>query len=137
MIYTGENEMPVYLGADEITAIYAGDEQIYPYSIEGFKVRPDALNFLTKGGTKRINIVSEFSWTATSSAAWITISSGSGESGRTFIEVTVGENDTELDRSGYVEITASDPTYTSSITVSQVIEENQLGICFAMEEDLK
>lgn len=127
MIYAGTNEMPVYLGADEITAIYAGDEQIYPYSIEGFKVRPDALNFSTKGGTKRISIVSEFSWTATSSASWITISSGSGESGRTFIEVTVGENDTELDRDGYVEITASDPTYTSSITVSQVYRREPTG----------
>ena len=33
MIYAGENEMPVYLGADEIPAIYVGSEQIYPTNL--------------------------------------------------------------------------------------------------------
>lgn len=33
MIYTGENEYPVYLGENEISAIYCGEELIYPVNL--------------------------------------------------------------------------------------------------------
>lgn len=33
MIYTGENEYPVYLGENEIPAIYCGEELIYPVNL--------------------------------------------------------------------------------------------------------
>lgn len=33
MIYTGENEYPIYLGDNEIPAIYCGEELIYPVSL--------------------------------------------------------------------------------------------------------
>lgn len=119
MIYAGTTEMPVYLGADEIPAIYVGSEQIYPYSISGFTVKPLTLSFPKAGGAKSIRIVSEYSWTASTADAWLTLSANSGASGRTTLTVTAVANETGEELTGSITITASDPTYSATVAVTQ------------------
>lgn len=120
MIYTGENEMPVYLGADEIPAIYVGGEQIYPYSISGFTARPANIDFGYLGGSKTIRIVSEYDWTATTADSWLTLSAASGLSGRTSITVSAGLNNTGGALSGSVVITSTDLQHSVTISITQV-----------------
>ena len=119
MIYAAGNEMPVYLGADEITAIYAGSEQIYPYSISGFTVKPLTLSFTIGGGDKVIRIVSEYPWTAITPDSWLTLSAYSGASGRTSITVTADPNETGTELSGTVVITSTDLQHSATIDVIQ------------------
>jgi len=117
MIYAETNEMPVYLGADEITAIYAGSEQIYPYSISGFTVKPLSIEVPYVGGTGKVRIISEYDWTATTADSWITLSAASGASGRTSITLTIDPNQTGSDLSGSVIITSTDLQHTATVDV--------------------
>lgn len=117
MIYAGTNEMPVYLGADEISAIYAGGEQIYPYSISGFTVKPLSIKVPYVGGTGKVRIISEYDWTATTADSWITLSAASGASGRTSITLTIDPNQTGSDLSGSVIITSTDLQHTATVDV--------------------
>ena len=119
MIYAGTNEMPIYLGADEIPAIYVGSEQIYPYSISGLTARPANIDFGYIGGSKTIRIVSEYDWTASTSDAWLTLSAASGLSGRTSITVSAGLNDTGGALSGSVVITSTDLQHSATINITQ------------------
>lgn len=112
--------MPVYLGADEIPAIYVGSEQIYPYSISGLTARPANIDFGYLGGSKTIRIVSEYDWTATTADSWLTLSAASGLSGRTSITVSAGLNDTGGALSGSVVITSTDLQHSVTIIITQV-----------------
>lgn len=111
--------MPVYLGADEISAIYAGGEQIYPYSISGFTVKPLTLSFTIGGGDKVIKIVSEYPWTASTPDSWLTLSTYSGGSGRTSITVTADPNETGTELSGTVVVTSTDLQHSATVDIVQ------------------
>ena len=119
MIYTGANEIPIYLGSDEITAIYSGSEQIYPYSISGLTVKPLTLSFPIGGGDKVIRIVSEYPWTASTPDSWLTLSADSGASGRTSITVTADPNETGVELSGSVVVTSTDLQHTATVDIIQ------------------
>ena len=120
MIYTGSDEIRgIMLGSDEIQAIYAGEELIYPMGVSGFTVKPLAISFPIGGGNKNIKIVSEYAWTAAVSDSWITLSAYSGDSGRTTIVATVGENETGEEISGTVIVTSTDLQHTATVDIVQ------------------
>lgn len=120
MIYTGGDEIRgIMLGSDEIQAIYAGEELIYPMGVSGFTVKPLAISFAVGGGSKNIKITSEYAWTAVVSDSWITLSTYSGDSGRTTIVATVGENETGEEISGTVIVTSTDLQHTATVDIVQ------------------
>lgn len=80
------------------------------------KITATSLDFKTAGGSEDIGVVSNASWSASTSSSWLTIVTAA-----TGFTVTASENDTEIDRDGVITVTAwnIDATITSSITVSQ------------------
>lgn len=120
MIYLGSNEiLGIKLGNTDISAIYAGDLLIYPTSVAGWSVEPSTIEAEKTGGTATIRITSLSAWTISSSENWITFSQNSGDSGRTSVVVTFGENQTGVER--YGTITATDGTNTSTISITQIV----------------
>lgn len=118
MIYTGSNEIiGIKLGNDEISGIYCGNNLIYPTTVTGWSVNPSSIEMERKGGTATVRITSLSAWTISSSESWITFSQNSGDSGRTSVIVTFGENETGEER--YGTITATDGTNTSTVNVVQ------------------
>ena len=118
MIYTGSNEiLGIKLGNDEISAIYCGDNLIYPTNVTGWSVSPVTIEAASNGGTKNIIITSLSAWTISSSESWITFSQNSGDSGRTTVVATIAVNEGETDR--MATITATDGTNVSTISVAQ------------------
>ena len=120
MIYLGNGEIQnIYLGNAPIQGIYAGDLLIYPTTVTGWSVNPSSIEAEKSGGTATIRITSLSAWTISSSESWITFSQNSGDSGRTSIVVTFGENETGEER--YGTITATDGTNTSTVSVVQYV----------------
>lgn len=120
MIYTGSNEiLGIKLGNTDISAIYAGDLLIYPTTVTGWSVNPSSIGAEKTGGTATIRITSLSTWTISSSESWISFSQNSGDSGRTSVIVTFGENETGAER--YGTITATDGTNTSTVSVVQYV----------------
>lgn len=120
MIYTGSNEiLGIKLGNTDISAIYAGDLLIYPTTVTGWSVSPSSIEAEKSGGTATIRITSLSAWTISSNESWITFSQNSGESGRTSVIVSFGNNETGLER--YGTITVTDGTNTTTIAVTQLV----------------
>lgn len=120
MIYTGNNEiLGIKLGNTDISAIYAGDLLIYPTTVTGWSVSPSSLEVERSGGSATVRITSLSAWTISSNESWITFSQNSGDSGRTSVVVTFGENQTGVER--YGTITATDGTNTSTISITQIV----------------
>lgn len=120
MIYLGSNEiLGIKLGNTDISAIYAGDLLIYPTTVTGWSVSPSSIEVERTGGTATIRITSLSAWTISSNESWITFSQNSGDSGRTSVVVTFGENETGAERTGT--ITATDGTNTSTVSVVQIV----------------
>lgn len=131
MIYLGENEIAgIYLGDTEIQGIYCGDDLIYPMTISGFTVRPLVLSFVQSGEGKKLRIVSEYPWVASTTDSWLSLSAESGASGRTSITVTASENDTEAERTGTITVATTDQAYSASISVTQGITFEPTGYLF-------
>ena len=129
MIYTGSNEiLGIKLGNDEISAIYASDLLIYPTTVTGWSVNPSSIEVKKSSGTATIRIASLSPWTISSSESWITFSQNSGESGRTSVIVTFGENETGVER--YGTITATDGVNVSNISVTQNAEVDYITITY-------
>lgn len=105
----------LYVGSDEVVAVYLGDEQVFPNGITGWSVSPASINVASSGGTKNITIKSLSSWTISSNDNWITLSAESGDSGVSTVVATIASASTS--RSG--SIIATDGTSSTTITVSQ------------------
>jgi len=120
MIYLGNGEIQnIYLGNAPIQGIYAGDLLIYPTTVTGWSVNPSSIEAEKTGGTATIRITSLSAWDISSSESWISFSQNSGDSGRTSVIVTFGENETGAER--YGTITATDGTNTSTVSVVQYV----------------
>ena len=120
MIYLGNGEIQnIYLGNTPIQGIYAGDLLIYPTTVTGWSVNPSSIEVERVGGIATVRITSLSAWTISSSESWITFSQNSGDSGRTSVIVTFGENETGVER--YGTITATDGTNTSTVSVVQYV----------------
>lgn len=118
MIYLGSNEIQaIKLGNTDISAIYAGDLLIYPTTVTAWSVTPTVISAATSGGTEQIRIAALASWTISSNENWITLSQNSGDSGRTTVTATIGNN-TSTSRTATITVTDGDQ-FTQAISVSQ------------------
>ncbi|MBQ8485403.1 MAG: hypothetical protein IJ534_04600 [Bacteroidaceae bacterium] len=81
------------------------------------------------GGKASLSFTSSGSWTATSSAAWCTVSPTSGNSGNATISITAADNDNYDDRTATVTLKSGNATQT--IKVSQVQKD---AIVLALSE---
>ena len=78
-------------------------------------ISPESLSFSADGGNKSITVTSNLSWTATSSDAWLTVSSSSGEGDAT-LSVTADENVSIANRTASVTFEGKDRTVTVNVT---------------------
>ena len=81
-------------------------------------VSPSSISFQQTGGNQVVNITSNVSWTATSSASWLTLSPNSGTESESMI-VTATANNSGSSRSATITITGNGGVPPKTITVSQ------------------
>lgn len=81
-------------------------------------VSPSSISFQQTGGNQVVNITSNVSWTATSSASWLSLSPNSGTESESMI-VTATANNSGSSRSATITITGSGGVPPKTITVSQ------------------
>lgn len=98
----------------------AGDSSyIVSVSQEGedpiLTISPESLSFSADGGNKSITVTSNLSWMATSSDAWLTVSSSSGEGDAT-LSVTADENVSIANRTASVTFEGKDRTVIVNVT---------------------
>ncbi len=67
-------------------------------------MQSNTLNFDNTAGAYELKLVSEVSWTASTSHTWINVSPDSGEAGESTLRISALENTTISDRTGYVYI---------------------------------
>ena len=67
-------------------------------------MQSNTLNFDNTAGAYELKLVSEVSWTASTSDTWINVSPDSGEAGESILRISALENTTISDRTGYVYI---------------------------------
>ncbi len=103
-------------------------------------VDPTSLNYVAAGGSKTVNVTSNISWTATSSASWLTVSPTSGSNNGT-ITATATTNTSSSERTATITISGSGVTsQTISVTqagAAQVVSEftYDFEACTAWEVD--
>lgn len=124
MTYNGEFEAPIGGTNIEMTKnenwIHAADS--YDENLSSYRetpvldVIPSSYSFTGTGGTESSNIYAQGSWTASTSASWITVFDTSG-SGCGLIQFTVDKNETGFERQS--SITVSSGGNTEYITISQ------------------
>ena len=81
-------------------------------------VSPSSLSFQQSGGTQSVDVTTNVSWTATTSASWLSISPTNGTESGTII-VTATANNSSSSRSATITITGSNGVSSQTITVSQ------------------
>jgi hypothetical protein len=88
-----------------------------------FDVSPQQQNFPAAGGTGTLHVTAPAacSWTATSTASWLTIGSGSSGQGNGDVSYTVVENKATESRSGTIDVAGA------QVAVSQAAAEVQPG----------
>ena len=82
-------------------------------------VSPSAISFQQTGGNQVVNVTSNISWTATSSASWLSISPNSGTESEAMI-VTATVNNSNSSRSATITITGNGGVSPQTITVTQL-----------------
>lgn len=118
MIYFADTELlGLKIGDTDISAVYAGDLLIYPTTVTAWSVTPTVISAASSGGTEKIKIAALASWTISSNESWITFSQNSGDSGRTTVMATIGNN-TSTSRTATITVTDGDQ-FTQAISVSQ------------------
>jgi hypothetical protein len=79
------------------------------------EIAPSTLDFTASGETKSVTVTSNVSWTVESNAAWITVSSSSGNNNGS-IRVTAAANTATSQRTGTVTVRGENISKTVSIT---------------------
>lgn len=99
------------------TSVSAG--QVYVEAEFGpIIVDKDKLSFKSSGETKNVVVLSDSAWTATTSEAWVSLSTSAGTSGETTLSVTAPEyTSTTEDRTAT--ITLTDGEFSTTINVKQ------------------
>ncbi len=77
-----------------------------PDDYNGFFLASNTIDISVKGGSTSVNICSSINWTASSDESWLTISSNSGNPGKTIITMIAPENQTGSSRSAIITISA-------------------------------
>lgn len=116
-LFVGDSDnLVLCLGANEVSAAYIGDTQVYP--ISPFSVSPGRLSFTTATLTANLRIKSPEAWTITdNSGGWLSYSASSGTAGVTVVTVTATVPTVERTAT----ITVSSANYTKTVSVSQVL----------------
>lgn len=95
-------------------------------------VSTEQLTIAKEGETKSFHIKSNVPWTISSSQAWCTVSPLSGGAGTLKIDVTASENETTVDRSANLTVTAgslsSNVTVTQSASVLLTVSEDEFTV---------
>ena len=114
-LYVGDSDnLVLCLGANEVSAAYLGDTQVYPMS--PFAVSPGRLSFTSLTLTANLRIKSPEAWTiADNSGGWLSYSASSGTAGVTVVTVTATAP--SADRTAT--ITVSSANYSKTVSVSQ------------------
>lgn len=83
-----------------------------------FSVQTDPLSFSADGGTKSVYVESQkVTWTASSSAAWLSINPPSGNNDDVFVNVTASKNESTEARETFITFSGgSEGTYTVNVT---------------------
>lgn len=82
-------------------------------------VSPSSLSFQQTGGNQVVNVTSNVSWNATSSASWLTITPNSGTESESMI-VSASTNNSSSSRSATITITGTGGVASQTITVTQL-----------------
>ncbi|MBL7967057.1 MAG: leucine-rich repeat protein [Prolixibacteraceae bacterium] len=77
-----------------------------PKDYKGLFLSSNNLDAATKGETTSVDVCSSSNWTALSDQSWITLSTNSGDAGKSNLTLTVTENQSGSDRSATVTISA-------------------------------
>ncbi|GEM_PF-304509 len=80
-----------------------------------FSVTPTSASFTSSGGSKTLTVTSNQTWTASSDAAWLTLSETSG-TGNATLSISAETNNATSSRSGIVTFKAGSTSYTVSIS---------------------
>ena len=95
-----------------------------------FELNPTSLAFTSVQGSQSVAIKTDGAWSASTEAAWITLSTSSG-SGNSNLTITVSENNTNSERNSFVTVKMGDKSL--SVPVSQegkyLTIENTLLTC--------
>lgn len=115
-LYVGDSDnLVLYLGANEVSAAYLGDTQVYPMS--PFAVSPGRLSFTSLTLTANLRIKSPEAWTITdNSGGWLSYSASSGTAGVTVVTVTATAP--SADRTATITVTTAN--YSKTVAVSQI-----------------
>lgn len=115
-LYVGDSDnIVLMLGANEVSAAYIGDLQIYPLS--PFAVSPSSLHLNNIDLTAQLRIKSPEAWTITeTSGGWLTLSANSGTAGVTMVTVTATANTATRNAT----ITVTTANYTKTVSVEQI-----------------
>ena len=97
-------------------------------------VSPTSLNYVANGGSKTVSVTSNTSWTATSSANWLTISPASGSNNGTITAVATA-NTSNSQRTTTITVSGSGITRTISVTQAGTSGSGTSGDCVVMHED--
>ena len=114
-LYVGDSDnIVLMLGANEVSAAYIGDLQVYPLS--PFAVSPSTLHMSNMDLTAQLRIKSPEAWTITeTSGGWLTLSANSGTAGVTMVTVTATENTATRNAT----ITVTTANYSKTVSVEQ------------------
>ena len=114
-LYVGDSDnIVLMLGANEVSAAYIGDLQVYPLS--PFAVSPSTLHLSNIDLTAQLRIKSPEAWTITeTSGGWLTLSANSGTAGVTMVTVTATAN--TADRNATITVTTAN--YSKTVAVEQ------------------
>lgn len=123
---SGENTVTIsYDGSSIVNRAYVGGALSLVRFAEYPKLKLDIeeLSFNKNGGTDEVVVVSNATWSASTSSSWLTITTAS-----TGFTVTASVNDTEADRSGVITVTAWN--VNASVSSSITVEQNYIPVVY-------
>lgn len=112
----------VYMGSS-ISGLLPGDEHCYLYAIQtsssqtcSYSINPVSMSFASSGGEENVNVVTlnGCTWTATSNASWITITSANSGTGNGIVSYVVRHNFDAAPRTGTLSIAGRTYSVTQS-----------------------
>lgn len=97
------------------TAVSAGEVYVLVGDAD-IKVNPEEVTFRTDGGSSSVTVTAKDVWSASTNDAWITISTSSGQSGDTSINVSVPSYSGASARTGIVSFSCNTDVFELTVT---------------------
>ncbi|MBQ6276569.1 MAG: S8 family serine peptidase [Bacteroidales bacterium] len=107
--------------SNDVFAFFIDDIEVSSSSTPSYNltVNPSSLSYTAAGESKTVTVTSNTSWTATSSATWLTVSPASGSNNGT-ITAVASANTSSSQRTATITISGSGITRTVSVTQAGV-----------------